>query len=193
MKQAQVLVRGIGLTVLTLTASTLFFAGCGGNAKTSSVASLATGASVITGVTATASASTSARPPVQRLVAYSACMRAHGIRDFPDPSSQGNLVIAPNDNINPASPQYERAQKACRRLSPEGSGGNGMTPAEHAIALAALTRYVDCIRRHAIPMANPFSGPNGGVGIVLPRDVDPSSQQYKRADATCKHLLPRGG
>jgi len=42
-------------------------------------------------------------------------------------------------------------------------------------------------------MADPFSGPNGGVGIVLPRNVDPNSPLYKRADAACKHFIPAGG
>ncbi len=120
-------------------------------------------------------------------------MRRHGVPNFPDPDSRGNLVIAPNARINPASAQYERAQTACKKFGPEGAGGSGMTPAQHAQALAALTRYVKCMRQRAIPMANPFNGPNGGVGISLPRGVDPASEQYKQADAACKHFIPNGG
>ena len=55
-----------------------------------------------------------------------------------------------------------------------------MSPAQHANALAAITRYVRCMRKHGIPMADPFSGPNGGVGMVLPKSVDPNSQQSRR-------------
>jgi hypothetical protein len=185
--------REIALSLVALAAPSLLVAGCGGNAETSSVARIATGTSASAGLTSTASVGISSRPPIQRLVAYSACIRANGVPGFPDPTSQGNLVITPNDNVNPTSPQYTRAQNACKKLSPEGAGGRGMTPAEHAKALAALTRYVECMRRHGIPMADPFSGPNGGVGIVLPRGVDPSSEPYKRADTACKHLLPIGG
>jgi len=65
-----------------------------------------------------------------------------------------------------------------------------MTPTQHAKALAALTRYVQCIRKHGIPMADPFSGPNGGVGIVLPHTVDPNSPLYKQANAAGKHFIP---
>lgn len=131
-------------------------------------------------------------PPIQQLVAYSTCMRHHGIPSFPDPTSRGNLVITPADHIDPASPQFKRAQAACKRFSPEGKGV-GMTPAEHAKALAAMTRYVECMRKHGIAMADPFNGPNGGVGIVLPRSVDPSSQLYKQADAACRRFVPGGG
>jgi len=176
---------GVGLALLAVTGLTVLVAGCGGNAKTSSVARTATGTPA-----SSTSASSSAIP---RLVAYATCMRRNGVTSFPDPTSEGNLVINANARINPTSPQYERAQSACKKFSPEGAGGKGMTPAQHARALAALTRYVDCMRRHGIPMANPFSGPNGGVGIIVPRGVDPGSVLYERADAACKHFVPNGG
>lgn len=171
---------GIGL--LLLTPVSLLVAGCGANPRTPSE----------TRVVATAPAGTP-RPGISRLVAYSVCMRRHGVPNFPDPNSRGNLVITPNARINPASAVYERAQTACKKFGPEGAGSSGMSPAQHAQVLAALTRYVECMRRRAIPMADPFSGPNGGVGISLPRGVDPSSEQYKQADAACKHFIPNGG
>ena len=50
----------------------------------------------------------------QAALAFSRCMRAHGIRDFPDP------VFAPDGGIgigvgkeNPDSPAFQRAQTAC--------------------------------------------------------------------------------
>jgi hypothetical protein len=185
--------RGIGLALAGLASLAVIVEGCGGTSKTPSVARIATITSASTGATSTASATTSTRSATQRLIAYSACMRRNGAPTFPDPNSQGNLIITPADDINPSSPEYERARNACKKLSPEGAGGTGMTPAQHAEALAAMTRYVECMRKHSIPMADPFSGPNGGVGIILPRSVDPNSQQYRQADAACKHFLPNGG
>lgn len=41
-----------------------------------------------------------------------ACMRAHGVPDFPDPNAQGDLRVRGNPN----SPQFERAMKACQTL-----------------------------------------------------------------------------
>jgi hypothetical protein len=120
-------------------------------------------------------------------------MRRHGVPSFPDPNSHGNLVITPGDHVDPASPRFKEAQEACKRFSPAGTSEARMRPAEHAQALAAMTRYVRCLRKHGIPIADPFSGPNGGVGIALPRSVDPGSERYKRADAACRRLLPAGG
>ena len=55
---------------------------------------------------------------------YSQCMRAHGISDFPDPSTKGgNIAIrlsGPNSNsdLNPNNPLFQSAQKACQGILP---------------------------------------------------------------------------
>ena len=62
---------------------------------------------------------------VRQGVALSACMRRNGVANFPDPQSEpgGAMVIriAPNSGIDPQSPQFQKAQQACRKLS----GGKG--------------------------------------------------------------------
>jgi hypothetical protein len=57
----------------------------------------------------------------QRVAAikYAACMRAHGIHDFPDPSFSGGgqvLNLAPGLNLQ--SPAMQQAAKACGLLRP---------------------------------------------------------------------------
>ncbi len=61
---------------------------------------------------------------------YSQCMRSHGITDFPDPQSQAgggisiSLRAGPGSDLNPQSPQFQAAQKACQGLmgGPFGAG-----------------------------------------------------------------------
>ncbi len=56
---------------------------------------------------------------------FSACMRAHGVPNFPDPKFSGNgIQIALNaaSGINPAAPAFTKAQAACGSLL----GGAGM-------------------------------------------------------------------
>jgi hypothetical protein len=47
-----------------------------------------------------------------------ACMRSHGYPDWPDPqmgpNGQGIMIPAPPGNVNPNSPQVQKAAKACR-------------------------------------------------------------------------------
>ena len=44
-------------------------------------------------------------------LAYSRCMRAHGITKFPDPDSNGNLGLnaGPGSGLDPNSPQFKAA------------------------------------------------------------------------------------
>jgi len=54
---------------------------------------------------------------------FVACMRSHGVPNFPDPTtSDGGVTIRINsrNGISPTSPVYEEAQKACQSLMPGG-------------------------------------------------------------------------
>jgi hypothetical protein len=53
-------------------------------------------------------------------LAFSACMRAHGLKDFPDPvfSSSGGAIRlsingGKNSDLDPSNPTFQRAQTAC--------------------------------------------------------------------------------
>lgn len=60
-------------------------------------------------------AAESARALAQ-LLRYARCIRAHGIPNFPDPTSHG-LRISPSGGIDLNSPQFLAAQKSCRGQS----------------------------------------------------------------------------
>jgi hypothetical protein len=65
------------------------------------------------------------RAEMQReMLAYAQCMRAHGITDFPDPTNNGiQLKVGPGSDLNPANPQFQRAQTACQDKLPGKLGG----------------------------------------------------------------------
>jgi hypothetical protein len=60
----------------------------------------------------------------QKMLAFSACMRAHGVKDFPDPSN-GNLQLkgGPGSDLSPDNPTFEKAQQACQGDLPFKGGG----------------------------------------------------------------------
>ena len=70
---------------------------------------------------------------------FSRCMRAHGLRDFPDPSSgssgSGGITIqgggGPSSDLSPDSPAFQRAQKACGNLLPGKAGQSGGAVSGH--------------------------------------------------------------
>jgi hypothetical protein len=48
-------------------------------------------------------------------------MRAHGITTFADPQSSGgriSLLLNPSMGIDPNSPQFQAARKACQKFNP---------------------------------------------------------------------------
>ncbi len=51
----------------------------------------------------------------QQMLAFSKCMRAHGIKDFPDPSNGGlSLRAGQGSDLNPNNAQFQAAQQACQ-------------------------------------------------------------------------------
>jgi hypothetical protein len=76
---------------------------------------------------------------VEQLLAFSKCMRDHGI-DYPDPKFDGGAVTmsigGPGSNVDPSSQAFQDAQKACGSDLPGGGpmtiGGKGPAPAAGA-------------------------------------------------------------
>ncbi len=57
------------------------------------------------------------------LVKFAQCVRGHGVPNFPDPalSGQGAPASGKGPAINPSSPGFEAAVRACRHLLPAGA------------------------------------------------------------------------
>jgi hypothetical protein len=194
-------VQGLGAACLAvaLIAFSVLMTGCGGSSPTGGVASLSSHASK-TPTTSSAAAgpnggSDSAASPEGQAVAYSACVRAHGVPDFPDPkvSTHGNGVSVAI-GVTPAitgNPHFKSAQRACGKLLPGGGPGAGsshqLTPQEQSQYLKAAA----CIRSHGVPsFPDPtFSG--GGVHIEH-QGLNESSPVFKAAVRACESLIPGG-
>jgi hypothetical protein len=137
----------------------------------------------------TSSASPSASASGSAL-AFSRCMRAHGITGFPDPDSHGNLGLnaGPGSGIDPSSPQYHAADQACRHLMP------APNPSQAAHDRPALLRYARCMRAHGV---TDFPDPQPGGGIQASgspgSDLNANNPIYKAAANACKHYQPGGG
>jgi hypothetical protein len=65
----------------------------------------------------------------QAALAFSACMRKHGVPKFPDPkfTPEGGtlMTIGKNGGIDPNSPTFKAAQQTCQKLVPGGPLGGG--------------------------------------------------------------------
>ena len=155
---------------------------CGGSSSPG-VASLGS-----TTTTRTSSTGTGTPSKAHGLVAFSACMRSHGVPNFPEPQTTGSGVRL---NLTPAianSPKFKSAMKHCRSLLPNGGVGPTITPADKADYL----KGVACMRSHGYPNFPDPTFSNNQVRFVVPANIDQNSPKFKQVVATCEHLVPAG-
>lgn len=63
----------------------------------------------------------------QQMLQLSACMRSHGIKDFPDPSNGGlQIQVHPGSDLDPNNPTFQQARQTCQKYLPfKGLGAKG--------------------------------------------------------------------
>jgi hypothetical protein len=120
----------IPTSAVAVTVISLLIAGCGGRSSTAAAPMTQNG--------------------VVALVGYSHCMHSHGVPNFPDPNSSGEI---PKDKVIPlvSSPQFAVAEKACQHLMPNGSLGPTETAQPTNIRLAHALSFARCMRTHGFP------------------------------------------
>ena len=67
----------------------------------------------------------------EQALKFSECMRHHGVPNFPDPnfsagSTRVTLKLGKSSGIEPGSPQFQAAQRACQSVLPLGKGSRGV-------------------------------------------------------------------
>jgi hypothetical protein len=203
--------RPIILTTLAVGALVLAAAGCGGGGGSPGIASVADSATTTSTSTSTTTQSGSAdKAPSGPTVGqgghfqigmrvgnaadgakFSACMRKHGITNFPDPNGQGVITIQSGMGIDPNSPAFRSARTACEKLLPN---GGQPTPAQIAQEQKQMLALSACMRAHGV---KDFPDPtNGGLQIrVHPgSDIDPNNPTFQKAQQACQKYQPfKGG
>jgi hypothetical protein len=126
-----------------------------------------------------------------KALAYSQCMRAHGVPDFPDPGSNGSIVLHGSRNGNGPSlnsPQMQSADKTCRHLLPN---GGQMTPAQRQQAINQLLHFSECMRSHGVLNFPDPTVTGNMIGIRIGGSgLDPNSPVFKSAQHACQSLMP---
>jgi hypothetical protein len=108
-------------------------------------------------------------------VAYSACMRAHGVPNFPDPGSGGQVPKADPQQLGVSTSQLQAAEQACQHLIPAtGSTAEQQQETQCSMAdncsqavmqtwMAGLRTLAQCLRSHGEPnWPDPIISSEGG-------------------------------
>jgi hypothetical protein len=139
------------------------------------------------------SANASASSARDAQVKFSQCMREHGVKNFPDPDSKGGILIkaGPGTGIDPRSPQFQSAQKACQKYQPKASGKFDRAKVQEM--QAAALKFAQCMRSHGVDLPDPkFTDGGRGMSLGGP-GISPNSPAFKAASQACDKLMPGGG
>jgi hypothetical protein len=121
-------------------------------------------------------------------------MRSHGVPDYPDPDSSGQLTkITPanEQQLGVSDSRFNAAQTACQDLWPY----QGPTRAQQGQELTDAVKFARCMRSHGVPTwPDPTTNPDSGrveFVISISRDgFDVNSPQITAKASECEHGLP---
>jgi hypothetical protein len=179
----------IALALLAVTA-----AGCGSKPTSSGVAQLPSATTTTTTPSQNAGALT-AKSKQDGMYRYSACMRSHGVANFPDPQVSGrglSLTIDGRNGLNPNAPQFKAAQKSCEKLLPNEGRPDAATLARDQ---AQMLKFSACMRSHGLPdFPDPTVSSDGGLQLSLgdkrSSSLNPDSPVFQTAQKACQSLMP---
>jgi hypothetical protein len=130
----------------------------------------------------TGSRSTSAA--YAKALAYSQCIRSHGVPNFPDPTiSNGSITLNLGNNADVSQSALQAAQNACKSLSPI----HPLTGAQEAKNVAEGLKWAQCIRSHGVP---DFPDPSSSGAFDLPSGMNPQSGSLQAAMNACQSVRP---
>ncbi|HEX4679847.1 MAG TPA: hypothetical protein VH210_11675 [Gaiellaceae bacterium] len=120
-------------------------------------------------------------------LAFSRCMRSHGVPTFPDPTSGGAIPKVALQQLGISDSQFQAARRACQHLLP--NGGQPANEAERQQIKAQAFNFSQCVRSHGVPH---FPDPDSTGRIPDPATVgvDQGSPKFQSANQACRKYRP---
>ena len=116
-------------------------------------------------------------------VAFSACMRTHGVSYFPDPDSSGAIPKVVPQQLGVSSSRFQQAQNTCADL---------LQPAEAQVqqTLSGMLDFAWCMRSHGVhDWPDPTTDSDGQPVFDLQGRINPDTPQMGSTSDQCSHLL----
>jgi hypothetical protein len=131
---------------------------------------------------ARASSSASSSVPASAL-AFSRCMRSHGVSQFPDPDSSGGLPKVDPQQLGVSSSRFQAAQNACAYLLQPSNAQVQQT-------LHGMRDFARCMRSNGVHnWPDPTTDSDGQPVFDLRGRINPDSPQIATKSDQCAPLL----
>jgi hypothetical protein len=136
-------------------------------------------------------------------VAYSACMRSHGVPNYPDPDNNGQLPKTDAQLLGLSTSRYQAVQQACQHLLPTAGSieqqdhqcmqNSDCPPALVQEMMAADLKLARCMRSHGVPnFPDPTNGGSAGPIFNITRsgisDAASHTSQFEAKLTECGRL-----
>jgi hypothetical protein len=141
-------------------------------------------------------------------VAFSACMRAHGVPNFPDPDSKGMPGQVDPRRLGVSPALYQVAEQTCQPLLPPSGSLQQQTqqcvvfgacpPALVQQLLNVERQWAQCLRTHGVPnWPDPTISAKGGRPVfdLTGAGIDPESADtspFLAKEAACRNQVGGG-
>jgi hypothetical protein len=140
-------------------------------------------------------------------VAYSHCIRSHGVPGFPDPAGNGRVPKADPQQLGVSSFQLQTAQRDCQHLYPANGGslGTSLRQCEETgncpqamvqRVLSAMRMFSRCMRADGVsnwPDPSVDAEDRPGFNLAAIHGTDWNSPYIQNKIYACEHVMPAGG
>jgi hypothetical protein len=131
-------------------------------------------------------AATTPTTNAQSMLAFSRCVREHGVTNYPDPGGNGQLP-ASGKQIARSSPRFPAAENACMHILP--SGGAAETQGDK-VKLAFALKVARCVRSRGFPNypdPTTSSASSQGSGTRFAgTGIDTKSPRFQTTEMVCE-------
>ena len=128
--------------------------------------------------------------PIAQPLAFSRCMRAHGVWNFPDPASSG-VWAKSRVEVAAENPRFQAATGICGYLMPDGGPGVAPSPAVVRQIEDDMLKFARCMRSRGVPRW-PDPTLDRGREIFDPQaiGIDPNAPRVSARMSECEHVFP---
>jgi hypothetical protein len=133
--------------------------------------------------------SNASEPANSHELAYSRCVRSHGVPNFPDPNSSGGFSKTTLQQLAASNSEYQTATQTCAHLLP---APGGPTQAQLRQGWIGMANFARCMRSRGManwPDPTPYPPEPDRPTFNLPASIQPTPATIARMDI-CLRLVP---
>jgi hypothetical protein len=123
-------------------------------------------------------------PSSSRLLAFTRCMRAHGVPNFPPPGHTG-FPKHTLTRISASNPRYDTATQKCAHILP---GGTTSSSSKIQQIREQGLRFARCMRHHGVDLPDPAS--TGRIPTPTSVGLNQGSPAFEAGNQACGRWRP---